>query len=387
MVTRAPITTFAPIDRTKSVTFVVTEQCNLRCSYCYMVRKNPDHRMPLDVARAAIDYLLTHRQLFAESEVVWDFIGGEPLLELPLIEQILEYVMLRAYKLNHPWFSRSLFAISTNGLLYRTPPVQRFIERYRDLLDITISIDGPENVHDRARVTASGRGSYQLISDAIPLWLSQFPRASTKVTISRENLDDVTEAVLHLFGLGIKRVLANVVFENVWHEGDELKFEQQLDRLGSAMLQTGLWKTHSCTLFQREIGTPLDCRREGANWCGSGRMLAVDAHGAFYPCVRFLPFSLTKRAARTIGNVREGLDLNRTRPFLALTLEAQSPPECLECSVARGCAWCQALNYDEAATDTIYQRATFLCRMHKARVRANERFWSSVNALQKDEVG
>jgi len=115
-------------------------------------------------------------------------------------------------------------------------------------------------------------------------------------------------------------------------------------------------------------------------------MVAVDADGIFYPCVRFMPFSLSKRPPRTIGNVREGLQKNRVRPFLALTVDAQSPRECLECGVARGCAWCQALNYDEAATDTIYQRATFLCRMHKARVRANARFWASVDEVSAKEV-
>jgi uncharacterized protein len=368
------------------VTFVVTQDCNLRCSYCYMVHKTRDHQMSFDVARAAVDYLLEHRELFAEPAVLWDFIGGEPFLELPLIERIVEHTLLRSYELEHPWFRHSQFTISTNGLLYGTPAVRRFIERYHEFLDITTSIDGPEEVHDRGRVTASGKGSYGLIRDAIPLWLRQFPRASTKVTIARENLGDVAKSVLHLFGLGIKQVLANVVFENVWHDGDDVRFEEQLDQLGDEMVRSGLWKTHSCTLFQREIGTPLDPSKDGANWCGSGRMLAIDADGTFYPCVRFLPFTLIRREARDIGNIHEGLAMNRARPFLALTVGAQSRRECLECRVARGCAWCQGLNYDEASTDTIYERATYLCRMHKARVRANERFWARVDALPKESA-
>jgi len=281
---------------------------------------------------------------------------------------------------------RSQFTITTNGLLYRTPEVQRFIARHRELLDVVISVDGPEAVHDRARVTPTGKGSYRLVRDAIPLWLSQFPNASTKVTISRDNLNDVAISILHLFGLGVRSVNANVVFENVWALGDDRVLEEQLDRLADEMLETGLYRTHACSFFQRTLGTPLDRRTDNANWCGSGRMLAVDAAGTFYPCVRFLPFSLGKRPARTVGSVSEGLLKNRARPFLALTVDTQSPPKCLECEVARGCAWCQALNYDEAATDTIYQRATFLCRMHKARVRANARFWASVDEVSAKEV-
>jgi uncharacterized protein len=230
-------------------------------------------------------------------------------------------------------------------------------------------------------VTATGKGSFGLIRDAIPLWLQQFPRASTKVTISRENLGDVAEAVLYLFRLGIRQVNANVVYEDVWQPGDDLAFEAQLDQMGEEMVRSGLWRTHTTSLFQRDVGIPLDLRTDNANWCGSGRMLAIDAEGTFYPCVRFMPFSLSKRPARTIGNIHDGLAVNRARPFLALTVDTQSSRDCQACSVARGCAWCQAVNYEEAAADTIYQRATFLCGMHKARARANRRFWAAVDGL------
>jgi uncharacterized protein len=112
-------------------------------------------------------------------------------------------------------------------------------------------------------------------------------------------------------------------------------------------------------------------------------MLAIDTEGKFYPCNRFIDFSLGKRAARTVGGIDEGLQLDRLRPFLSLRRSAQSSDECLKCDVAEGCAWCQGLNYDEAATPTIYQRATYLCAMHKARVRANRYFWDKVTRLER----
>jgi uncharacterized protein len=46
--------------------------------------------------------------------------------------------------------------------------------------------------------------------------------------------------------------------------------------------------------------------------------------------------------------------------------------------VAEGCAWCQGENYDAADTPTIYQRATAICKMHKARVRANNYYWNKL---------
>jgi uncharacterized protein len=53
--------------------------------------------------------------------------------------------------------------------------------------------------------------------------------------------------------------------------------------------------------------------------------------------------------------------------------------------VASGCAWCQGENYDAAATPTVYQRATAICKMHKARVRANNYYWNKLfNKLQEE---
>ena len=38
-------------------------------------------------------------------------------------------------------------------------------------------------------------------------------------------------------------------------------------------------------------------------------------------------------------------------------------------------------NYDFAESDTIYQRATYICKMHKARVRANRYYWERFEKL------
>ena len=73
-----------------------------------------------------------------------------------------------------------------------------------------------------------------------------------------------------------------------------------------------------------------------------------------------------------------GLDKNKLRPFLTLDRCTQSPRECIDCEVAEGCAWCQGENYDAADTNTIYQRSTAICKMHKARVRANNYYWNKL---------
>ena len=365
----------------KAITFVLTEECNFRCTYCYLVHKNSKKRMTFETAKAAIDYVLENRALFNEPSVGWDFIGGEPLLEIDLIEQIVVYIKQRTYELDHPWFAASNFGATTNGALYGTAKVQRFIKKYKDSFGMSVTIDGPRHVHDIARVYKDGRGTYDDVVANIPLWQKQYPGTATKVTVAHENLRWLAESILHIFDLGIKEIHANVVFEDVWRDDDPKILEEQLDILGDAMLRTGLHRDHTCSFFNRMIGIPLDPVKDNGNWCGAGKMLAIDTQGAFYPCNRFLPFSLEKKEARAVGNIRDGIDLNRVRPFLALTRSSQSPKACMECDVAQGCAWCQGFNYDAADTPTIYSRATYICEMHKARVRANKRYWQ-----QKDKI-
>ena len=108
-------------------------------------------------------------------------------------------------------------------------------------------------------------------------------------------------------------------------------------------------------------------------------MLAVDGDGNFYPCVRFAPYALSHSSGRLIGNCFEGIDQNRLRPFLAMTRSSLSTADCMDCEVATGCAWCSGCNYDLSDGATVYQRATFICKMHKARVRANNYYWARLH--------
>ena len=75
----------------------------------------------------------------------------------------------------------------------------------------------------------------------------------------------------------------------------------------------------------------------------------------------------------------DGINNNYLRPFLTIDRISQSKRECIECDVASGCAWCQGGNYDFAETSTIFQRATYICKLHKARVRANNYFWNRLD--------
>lgn len=369
--------------RAKDITFIVTKDCQLACKYCYLVGKNSNERMSFDVAKSAIDYIINneYNEHFEYGSVVFNFIGGEPFLEIELIDKICDYIKQELYRCNHHWFNSYRFSFSTNGINYHEEKVQRFIEKNKNHLSIGITIDGTPMKHDLNRVwkgMVPERGSYNDVVRNIPLWLSQFPDSSTKVTISSTDLPYIKESVLHLYSLGIHTVNINCVFENVWQNEDDKIFEEQLYELADYIIDNELYKDYSCSLFDERLGKPLDQLKDTQNWCGSGKMLSIDAAGNFYPCTRFAQYSLRDKKARIIGNVKDGIDKNKLRPFLTLDRCTQSTQECINCEVASGCAWCQGENYDAADTPTIYQRATAICKMHKARVRANNYYWNKL---------
>lgn len=368
----------------KNITLIVTKDCQLACKYCYLVGKNEKERMSWETAKAAIDYILSHEDDFREESVIWDFIGGEPFMEIDLIDQICDYLKTEMFRLNHHWFNSYRFSFSTNGINYHTDKVQAFIKKNASHLSIGITIDGTERKHDLNRIykqnnpDGNEHGSYQDVVKNISLWLEQFPGGSTKVTISSADIPYIKESVLHLYSLGIHEVNINCVFEDVWQDGDDKLFEDQLMQLADAIIDGCYYTDYACSFYSEHIGKPLDSVLENQNWCGAGKMLAVDAAGMFYPCTRFVGYSLRAKKPLIIGNVHDGIDKNKLRPFLTLDRTTQSPQKCLDCEVASGCAWCQGENYDAAETSTIYQRATAICLMHKARVRANNYYWNKL---------
>ena len=108
--------------------------------------------MSWDVAKAAIDYVLDREQEFREGSVIWDFIGGEPFLEIDLIDKICDYIKMEMFRRDHHWFDSYRFSFSTNGINYHEKKIQDFIEKNKTHLSIGLTIDGTEIKHDLNRV-------------------------------------------------------------------------------------------------------------------------------------------------------------------------------------------------------------------------------------------
>ncbi|EKO1913383.1 radical SAM peptide maturase, CXXX-repeat target family [Clostridium botulinum] len=365
------------------VTFIVTEDCNLRCKYCYQVKKNNRNVMSFDIAKKAVDYVLNNESLYNFDAVIWNFIGGEPFLEIDLIDKITDYIKIQTYIKKHKWFSMHRFCFSSNGILYGTEEVQKYIKKNQGKCSIGISIDGTKQKHDLQRVYPDGRGSYDDVIKNIPLWISQNPGASTKVTIGHDDLPYVKDSIIHLWNLGMSTVPANVVFEDVWKKGDDILFENQLKELADYIIDNKLWNKFECTLFGDSMGYANSEESLNQNHCGAGKMLAIDPKGNLLPCLRYADYSLENKQSYIIGNVNDGIDFDKLRGFFCLNTKVQSDLECIECEVATGCAWCQANNYDNSVLGSNFERCKYICDMHKAQCRANNYYWGRL----EDEFG
>ena len=337
-----------------------------------MTGKNKYKKLSFDTAKKIVDFALSLDSIF--DAVAWEFIGGDPSLEMDLVDQIADYAKKRMYETGHKWFDNYIFNIGTNGILYDSDEFQHFLRKNATHVTVGISIDGNKAKHDLQRVTEDGSGSYDLVVKNIPLWLSQVYNASTKVTFSSDDLKYLADSILHLWDLGLNNIPANVVYEDVWKDGDDILFEEQLKKLADYIIDNRKWKDHSVRFFDRTLGFPLGAARKAQNFCGSGRMLAFDCDGKLFPCVRFYDICQDGQTL-CVGDVDVGIDEEKKALLSKTCIGMVNDDECENCSIASGCFSCAGNNFRYTYPHSVYKRTKFNCKMHKANVRVNEYFW------------
>ena len=371
----------------KVVTFQVTNDCNLNCSYCYQGYKNKK-KLSFTLAKDFIDKLLNNEYSNYDFDknsvqgVVFEFIGGEPLLEINLIAKICDYIEEQLIQLNHPWLYFHSFSLSTNGVLYFSPEVQNFIKKYKSFLFINITVDGDKELHDSCRVFPDGSPSYDLANAAAQDSLQKYNNKSSKITISPNNINYLSKAIIHFINQGFTEINANCVFEKGWELDHAKIFYKELKILADYLINSETWKTHYVSLFNFDGFAPLP-EDHNNNWCGgNGKMLVLAPEGNLFPCIRYTETSLgNSQKCLSIGHVNQGIgttefDKNNLLKLENITRRSQSTDECFYCPIANGCAWCSGYNYQEFGT--LNKRATYICPMHKARALANNYFWNKL---------
>ncbi len=380
----------------KTITFQVTDCCNLKCTYCYQINKGI-RVMDFETAKKFIDLLVedsykedTYVSLTKTPGIVVEFIGGEPLLEIELIDQITDYFKWKLIAENHPWATKIMFSMISNGVLYFDPKVQAYLEKNRKIVSFGISLDGCRDLHDMCRVFPDGTGSYDIAEAGCIHYMKHFDnKMLTKMTIAPENILWTFEAFKNLYRLGYRDIHANCVYEKGWQVEHGKIFYEQLKQIADYILDNDLEEEIVFTLFNVQDCLPLT-EEDNANYCGStGCMLACDPDGQICPCIRFMKSSLGDEIGDfALGNITDGIGKTEEHKkniniLDTITRRSQSTDECWDCPIGRGCGWCTAYNFQETGSPD--KRCTYICWTHRARSLANVYYWNKAFRKHNEE--
>ncbi|GBR76935.1 radical SAM protein [Candidatus Termititenax persephonae] len=375
-----------------NITFQVTEDCNLRCKYCYEVDKKPGD-LPLEYARKFIDIILTDEDPInakgTDSEwilkrgLIMDFIGGDALMVPGLLDKILTYYQYRAVSLGHKWAYRWRASISSNGTLFDNPGVRDFMMKYRDNLSVGVSVDGCPEIHDANRVWKDGSGT---MKDILKWWdwymeWHGADSVATKATCNKDTIPYLFKSIKFLHEeMRLKHVNINFIFEDMHLTDDDLKLlDGEMERCVEYILE----HRHDLhvSMFDKGFGIGGPMRDPDKGWCGSGSMPCLSINGKIYPCFRFSPNTMHSRDLDfSVGDVWEGLSRKeRFETVRQQTRKKISPPKCLECPVESACAWCIGGAFAERGE---FYRQVNICEVHKLQSKWSRRYWEEYDKLE-----
>lgn len=312
----------------------VNTGCNLGCTYCYkedLAIPARGERMNVGTATRSVDLLLT--QAAQRDRVGIVFFGGEPLTNVPLIRQVVEYAERRAEEMH----KRVDFSLTTNATLLDDGLID-FFNAHR--FGISVSIDGPRAIHDRHRRTVGGRGTYEVVSRKVRRLLDRYTSkpVGARVTLTRgttnvEEIHDHLRGELGFHEVGYAPVTAADQVAHALTDEELLEVHAAFERLGERYLAAAILGRNTGFSNLHQLMTDLHEGRRKSLPCGAGvGLLAVDKEGGLNLCHRFTGSQLP-----TFGNVATGIDGERLGAFLSKASDREGT-HCATCRIRNLCA-------------------------------------------------
>ena len=272
----------------KALCLHLAHDCNLRCQYCFAGSGHyggDRDLMPLDVAKKAIDFLLTASQGRKHCEV--DFFGGEPLLNFQVLQDTVTYGKERALETGKV----VKFTVTTNAL--RIPAdVRDYLNR--EEISIVLSLDGRQDVHDRMRKLPGGGGSWEKVLENCKDVVEGRGGDNyyLRGTYTRHNLDFIAD-VEEMIKQGFDRISLEPAVLSP--EAEEALRVEDLPQLFAEYehLAKYLWdlerRGQKVFFFHFELDLHQGpCAKKRSQGCGAGAAyLAVTPDGSLYPCHQF----------------------------------------------------------------------------------------------------
>lgn len=266
----------------KLLILLVTNDCNMFCSYCYAKGGEKKEYMSWETARKALDYALSKSKSFKIQ-----FAGGEPLLAFGLIKQVVQYAKshLRSVTLQ----------MQTNGTLIDGSMAQ---ELKRLDISLGVSLDGPIGINDQLRPLRGDTGSTPLVIRGLRSLAQEGIMVGLTTVLTRESAATLPELVdwaayagnVYGISLDLVRPLGRglepevLLPEPCFLEGQvnaALYRADELVRLGGPRIR---FREVERLRYQMEK----EVTREDYCYATTGQSMAVMPDGAIYPCASLM---------------------------------------------------------------------------------------------------
>jgi radical SAM protein with 4Fe4S-binding SPASM domain len=311
---------------------IVTNACNLSCSYCYEQHNKDYGRFTVESLKQLYDFLVTCND---NPGKLFQFFGGEPMIHKQLI---LDFIRKYDDVLARNNGSTAVSMI-TNGILL-TP---EFIDEYfnRKYVCMSVSLDTDISEIDHREIGQDRIEHIIEMLGRIPQWHKDNHMVSVRCTIAMENAPRLVEFAKRLYEKGVRAMvihpltMSSVNGHMVWNEQDW----EQLHKSVLYIIQTF---PNFEVQFTEGVGA-----KGGSNCMVGSDMIAVDASGDYSGCHFFT--NQKEVASHTIlGNllldqvyVDRYMKFQETYDQMFIT-----EPQCQACDLRGFCYQCPAGNSD-----------------------------------------
>ena len=247
----------------RTLTFNLTRQCNLRCTYCFENNWNHEdiQNMSFETAKRAINCFFT--KPLNETSIV--FTGGEPCLDFKLIKEVVDYIETLNLKTN--------FSIKTNGTLLDDSSIDFLIKHN---FKIQISLDGCKEAHNLHRKYPNGKDTFSIIDGIIKKLISRNYGSQLYLagTLTHQTLPYIEESYATFKSYdGIQ----NYTLKPVMVDNHDIHQLSSIDR--KTYTQSFMNNTNYMDILNR--------KNQLKHICGIGLWnIAIDIDGNIYPCYR-----------------------------------------------------------------------------------------------------
>jgi len=320
----------------KQMNLILTNACNLSCSYCYEQHNKDFGRFTNESLLSAYRFLVEANN---RQKKVFNFFGGEPLIHKDII---LDFVRKNEKELqeNARGDLNTVVGIVTNGILLTKPLIDEFLSY--DFTYILISLDTDRSEVDHREI---GQDKIDQLMEHIrymPDAPKQEKRVTIRCTLARENAPFFTEFADNLYERGIRRMVVHpLVLDS--SKGFIRWKDEEWSKLHADIL-TVLDKYADMQIhFSEGVG------QKGEENCMIGSdMIAIDASGDFSGCYFFTNQKANSTSDTILGNLfHRNIYIDRYKTFqkeYARMFELEE--QCQKCDYKNACYQCPAGNLD-----------------------------------------